>query len=155
MKAELVAFRDAAVSAPSARLRKLRVASGDALREFEAALVTSGVIRQYAGMNGYTDTHRLLDELISAQLAVDHYLEMQLAKTSAQLERVLDNEAFSDPAARQAVISTVVARGKNVADRLLYTQEEQELIACYRRMRGNDRSLFRSLLRRLGSEEDA
>ena len=120
MSAELVAFREAALSVPSAR----RQPQSGTRRPARRALNRAGSSRGDPSVRRIERIHGPSPATAKAQLAelnIRMYLDGQLAKTRAQLERVLDNTAFADPAERQAVLSTIQASGKNVVDRMLFS----------------------------------
>ncbi len=141
--------------AASSRLDKLRTRRREAEQALEDFLIEEGLINTYAGSNGYTDLHRLLQAAEYASCAVEGYLERDLQRTLKQLGNVLAADAFSDEDARRAVVTTLNrhSKGRRV-DKALYSEVEQEIIESYRRMDGDDRALVRLMFRRLGATLD-
>jgi hypothetical protein len=155
MPAELIAIEatDRKSQEPrSTYLDKLKGKRHEAHRALEAALLDAGVINPSAGINGWTAIHELARACEYKAHDCDYHLETQCKRLRQQLENVLASDAFSDPEARSAVLTSVNRqRGQRFADSHLYAPVERELIDCYRSLGTEDRLLLRTMLRRLGA----
>jgi hypothetical protein len=149
----VVASADVKAFTPSGRLERLKELKVTAYE----AIVRSMRLLGLAGQPG--ERHMPFQELLQIyDLQVsrieDHY-QNRIAKLCRQFENLLASDAFTDPDARKAVIDTIKAhRSKhieNLNDPRLFSRTKHDLIACYRRLNGTDRTMVRLLLQRLGT----
>jgi hypothetical protein len=149
----IVSSSDVQEFTPSARLSRLQTAKRAAYQALEAALIEEGVARPSG--EGHTPIQRRLRAYEIAAMRVEAHFENRIAKLCRQLENVLATDTFNDPDARAAVIDTIRAyaqkSARNVNDPRLYSRTEHDLIACYRRLERDDRTMVRRLLQRFGT----
>ena len=149
----VVASTDVKVFTPSGRLARLKELKDTAYE----AIVRSMRLLGIAGQPGerHTPFHELLDIYDTQVSRIEWHYQNQIAKLCRQFENILATDAFTDPDARKAVIATIKAHSpkkvENLNDPRQFSRTEHDLIACYRRLNGTDRTMVRLLLQRLGT----
>jgi hypothetical protein len=149
----VVASADAKAFTPSGRLERLKELKAVAYEGIVRSMRLWGLAGQPG--QGHTPFQELLDIYDTQVSRIEWHYQNQIAKLCRQFENVLATDAFADPDARKAVIATIRAHSpkkvENLNDPRLFSRTEHDLIACYRRLNGTDRTMVRLLLQRLGT----